>query len=135
MKVQIRQGVFETNSSSTHSMTMCLESDYQAWLEGKMKYCEYFGWGKEKNNEKHFLPNEEADAWNRENLCLKDGQTFEEAWEELIDEGYDTSHFYLTREEYDKVTDNTYSYEGFSDDFETPSGEKVRAFGYFGYDG
>ena len=29
MKRQIRRGVFETNSSSTHSLTMCLKSDYE----------------------------------------------------------------------------------------------------------
>ena len=28
MKKQIRRGVFETNSSSVHSLTMCMESDY-----------------------------------------------------------------------------------------------------------
>lgn len=28
MKRQIRRGVYETNSSSCHSLTMCMESDY-----------------------------------------------------------------------------------------------------------
>lgn len=28
MKRQIRRGVFETNSSSVHSLTMCMESDF-----------------------------------------------------------------------------------------------------------
>lgn len=27
----LRRGVFETNSSSTHSITMCLESEYEKW--------------------------------------------------------------------------------------------------------
>ena len=31
MKRQIRCGVFETNSSSVHSLTMCMESDYNRW--------------------------------------------------------------------------------------------------------
>ena len=29
MKRQIRRGVFETNSSSTHSLTMCSEEEYK----------------------------------------------------------------------------------------------------------
>ena len=35
MKRQIRRGVFETNSSSTHSITMCMKSDYDRWSNGE----------------------------------------------------------------------------------------------------
>lgn len=128
MKVQIRQGVFETNSSSVHSMTMCLESEYQAWLEGKMKY------RKDASDKEQFLSNEEADAWNMEEMDLREGETFEEAWKELIADKYDVGGFYLTAEEFEEITEDDY-YETFEQVFETPSGEKVRAFGYHGYDG
>ena len=33
---QIRRNVFETNSSSTHSMTMCMESDFDRWMSGEL---------------------------------------------------------------------------------------------------
>lgn len=36
MKRQIRHGVFETNSSSTHSLTMCMKSDYDRWVAGEL---------------------------------------------------------------------------------------------------
>ena len=36
MKRQIRQRVFETNSSSTHSITMCMKSDYDKWVAGEL---------------------------------------------------------------------------------------------------
>lgn len=36
MKRQIRRGVFETNSSSTHSITMCMKSDYDKWVAGEL---------------------------------------------------------------------------------------------------
>lgn len=36
MKRQIRRGVFETNSSSAHSITMCMESDYDKWVNGEL---------------------------------------------------------------------------------------------------
>lgn len=36
--VKIRRGVFETNSSSTHSMTMCSREEYDEWRSGKRVY-------------------------------------------------------------------------------------------------
>ena len=33
---QIRKNVFETNSSSTHSITMCMKSDYDKWVSGEL---------------------------------------------------------------------------------------------------
>ena len=35
---QIRRGIFETNSSSTHSITMCSDSDYEKWKKGELIY-------------------------------------------------------------------------------------------------
>ena len=35
MKIQIRRGVFETNSSNEHSLTIMSNDDYKAWKEGK----------------------------------------------------------------------------------------------------
>jgi len=34
MKRQTRREVFETNSSSVHSITMCMQSDYEKWKNG-----------------------------------------------------------------------------------------------------
>lgn len=38
MKRQIRRCVFETNSSSVHSLTMCTQSDYDRWKNGELIY-------------------------------------------------------------------------------------------------
>lgn len=38
MKRQIRRGVFETNSSSVHSLTMCSGEDYKKWKDDKVLY-------------------------------------------------------------------------------------------------
>ena len=35
---QIRRNVFETNSSSTHSITMCMQSDFDKWKDGKLAW-------------------------------------------------------------------------------------------------
>ena len=44
MKRQIRRGVFETNSSSTHSLTICLKSDYDKWNNGNVFLFKGSGW-------------------------------------------------------------------------------------------
>lgn len=36
MKIQVRQSVFETNSSSTHSLALFKGSDWQAFKDGQM---------------------------------------------------------------------------------------------------
>ena len=36
MKRQMRRGVFETNSSSVHSLTMCLQSEFDKWVAGEL---------------------------------------------------------------------------------------------------
>ena len=38
MKIQYRISAFETNSSSTHSLTMCNLTDYSSWKRGDVLY-------------------------------------------------------------------------------------------------
>lgn len=38
MKRVIRRGVFETNSSSVHSLTMCSDEEWKAWERGEITY-------------------------------------------------------------------------------------------------
>jgi hypothetical protein len=35
---QIRRNVFETNSSSTHSITMCMQSEFDKWVNGELAW-------------------------------------------------------------------------------------------------
>ena len=51
MKKQIRRGVFETNSSSVHSLTMCSSDEYEKWEIGELLYWE---------DEDKFVSREEA---------------------------------------------------------------------------
>ena len=41
MYLQIRRGVFETNSSSVHSLTLCSGSEYERWSNGELFYEPY----------------------------------------------------------------------------------------------
>lgn len=39
MKETIRHGVFETNSSSVHSLSICSSEEYNRWRNGETVYC------------------------------------------------------------------------------------------------
>lgn len=121
MKKQIRRGVFETNSSSVHTLTMCSGEEYKKWQSGEVLY-----W-------------RDADAFNtREEIIdfLKVKKTWsgelyypdvnwndeDEVNDVFEEEGIQTC---------DEFFDNEY-YETFYDDYTTPSGDKVVAFGYYG---
>lgn len=97
MKRTIRRGVFETNSSSVHSIVMCSESDYDRWQKGELVYDK---WGDElveitddvkksrEENEKIYLTYEEFNDWD-----YLDYETFEETYvpkfgEKIIAFGY-----------------------------------------------
>lgn len=41
MKIQIRRGVFETNSSSVHSLTICSKEEYDKWKKGELLFDKY----------------------------------------------------------------------------------------------
>lgn len=41
MKEVIRRGIFETNSSSVHSITMCSDDEYSKWINGEAYFDRY----------------------------------------------------------------------------------------------
>ena len=122
MKIQIRQGVFETNSSSTHSITMCTKSEFDEWREGKLYRND--GWWGDSTSE----------------LKKKAFLTYDEAIE-LIK----TSPWYHSTDEYEDIDAyfreyEIYSYESWGCDYETdvehyttPNGEEIVAVCYYGY--
>lgn len=93
MKVQIRQKVFETNSSSVHSLVVCTKAEFEAFKRGELFYD---GWSDE------LVSSEEKD-----HKVLNYG--------EFQDYGYEYGETY---------------YEQFT----TPSGDEMVAFGYYGHD-
>ena len=111
MKREIRKGLFETNSSSTHSLTLCSGNEYDGWKEGKYVYCrdggtlvpvtdaDYLEWKKMTDEEK------------RERWCERDYLTYEKFWDYFGD-----------------------YYENYEGSYVTENGDKVVAFGYYGYD-
>jgi len=98
MKLQIRTGLFETNSSSTHSLVMCMKKDWNAFRRGNRVY----------------------DRWDEKLININEMDP-----EDAEEERYAT---------YGEFKDDKYL-EYFEDEFTTPSGETVVAFGHYGYDG
>ena len=123
MRRQIRRGVFETNSSSTHSITMMMKSDYVRWhTEQLYLYSNGCGWEFSKPVENHLYTRDEAVEFAKKNRYYKDTNEIDD--EILRDIGFiswdDEGSEYL---------------EGFYSEFTTPSGETIVAFGEYGYDG
>lgn len=110
--LQIRQGVFETNSSSTHAISVCLAKDYDDLKAGK-------AW---LNRDLNILPIDEAMAKNEE-LCKYAISHNLDVEDHLDWEGYKS---------YDDMYSES-SYEWYSNR-STLNGVEVVAFGYYGYD-
>ena len=114
MKV-IRAGVFETNSSSTHSICICTQEEFDAWKKGQLYYDYY--------SDKLISP-EEIPLEERRLLVLdEDAEENEDLYDEIIDAkaNYQTFDWEESLEWYDKR-------------FTTPSGDKMIAFGWYGHD-
>ena len=131
MKRQIRRGVFETNSSSMHAIVMCMESDYDRWQEGNLYLFTGSGWCYPDNNKpekNHFYTREEAIEFEKTNKYVREdvNWTDEEEVNEILRENefYDYEYFW-----------NEYceDYETFEETTTTPNGERVVAFGYYGF--
>ena len=105
MKIKIRRGVFETNSSSVHSLVMCTDDDYNKWKRGEILY----------------------DKWANKLVTLEEAKKEED----YLDEEEFNSRFL----DYDHFYSSQYiEYETFEQTFKTPGGEIVYGFGYYGQD-
>ena len=124
----VRRGTFETNSSSTHSITMCMESDYEKWKNGEMYW---HRWNDELVSKEEV---EKEMAKLREEF-IADNPDFDEnneEWKEELEQYINEDKTYYTYEEFNDY--DYIEYETFVNTFETPQGEKVVSFGYYGSD-
>jgi len=113
----VRRGVFETNSSSTHSLTICSDEDFQKFKKGEVMLKTY--------PEEHFVTREEAIKE------LKDKNYFDvedESDEDQVNECLRDNEClsYTDWSEDDEL-------ETFMKTYTTKGGEKVVAFGKYGY--
>ena len=117
---KVRNNVFETNSSSTHSITMCMESEFLKWKNGEMYWNRW-------NDE--LVPKETVEEeFLKENTGVsKEDPDFKDKLEEYLNDDDKTYYTYEEFNDYDYI-----EYETFESTYETPQGEKVVSFGYYG---
>lgn len=138
MKRQVRRGVFETNSSSTHSLTMCSKQQFEDWQNGKI----LFDYWKEKFVEAKELTDEDKqDARDKyESKKSKYWKNWDQLTEEEVEEWYNSyakEHKIISNDDcktYEDWRHDDYL-DYFVDYYTTPGGEEVVAFGKYGYDG
>lgn len=108
MKI-IRKNVFETNSSSTHSITMCVESDYEKFKNGELYlYQEKLVTKEELEKEYKYYLKEEWTKQSFEDWTYDEASTYEQYCDDYL--------------------------EDYCETFKTPEGETIVAFGKYGQD-
>lgn len=155
----IRNRVFETNSSSTHSITMCMKSDYDKWKNGELYFleCKEKFVTKEERDEilrKYVLEGKLGINFNEKTITFKGTtvhykdyedkykkmelfytkENLEEITQEEIDDEikncFDRSEIPCTYKEWHDALD----FETYCTEFKTPSNETVVSFGFYGQD-
>lgn len=123
--IKIRRGTFETNSSSTHSITICNKDMYDKFVNGEDIYIDFWG-------NKLITKEEALEKLDKYNEYRKNHNTKPVTLEEYVnDPGSDV----MTFETYNSYIEDSECYETFKEEFTTPSGDTVYCFGYYGYDG
>lgn len=124
----VRNNVFETNSSSTHSITMCTESEFEKWKNGEM----YWNRWNEELVDKSVVEKEMA-RWKED--FIKDNPGYNENdpdWQDKLDDYMNEDKCYYTYQEFNSY--DYLEYETYETSYKTPNGEVVKAFGYYGND-
>lgn len=129
--IQIRQGVFETNSSSTHSITMVSGDMFDKWKNGEVYLNECWSRVDKELDEKTWLTSDEAMTFARLYLVKwqENVNKINELHGEELDEFLQDECGIYT---YDGFF-NQYDYETYGDDYFTEGGEHVVAFGRYGW--
>lgn len=119
MKIQIRTGIFETNSSSTHSLIITTKENYNKWVDGELYIYRY-------GNHQFVTKEEVIKATKNDKYINTDGLTDDE----ILGIGIDEDGDYATYESFWDCY-----LEGFDENYTSPSGDEIVVFGQYGYDG
>ena len=132
----IRRSVFETNSSSTHSLTMCTSDMYEKWKNKEVLFHRYDRTFKTRNEIIAMAKAQREEAINKQKsgkeLYWSDRRYIQATTDaDLIELLFNEDSEWYT---YDRFWEEI-DMETFEDIFTTEKGETIIAFGYFGYDG
>ena len=137
MKKQIRIGMFESNSSSCHTLCICSQDEFDQWVSGDLIFDKY---------EERLVKNEAlTDDEKMKIIEQRYNRLKKEYWKDFKDltkeelkklqtETERDGWFNRELESYDDWKHDDYL-ETFVDTYTTKSGDKIVAFGKYGYDG
>lgn len=141
--IQVRRGIFETNSSSTHSLTICTKEEFEKWKRGEM----WFDRDYERLVEKKFVVKLDEEESKAHYINTHPSGYYYKTWEELSEEEIEKWHKNFLSSKKSKIESSydyqTYdqwyfnSYDGlekFDYEYTTPSGDNIVVFGKYGYD-
>lgn len=128
--LQVRQGVFETNSSSTHSITIVPQSEFNEWKNGDTYFND--GWWYNSTNpikDNTFITKDEAISLVMTSDYLPESNPYEMSEEELDE---------LFADEYSIYSYEKFSYDSYLESYvkhcTTEHGDNIVAFGQYGHD-
>ena len=133
MKRQIRRGVYETNSSSTHSLTMCSEEEFEQWKNGELLF---YKCGSEPFVKANSLSDDDKKYAAQDYENNKD--EFSKDWSDLSESAKEKYYTKYAKEnnivDEDAKTYEEWQYsslETFVDRYTSKSGDKIVAFGEY----
>lgn len=145
--IQIRHGIFETNSSSTHSLNICTRQEWNDWKEGKLLYNPY----ESEFIDNYLLSEEKKQTKLREYYDTKVKKDFYKDFNNLTKEELSKLMMKAIQDKFifpdlNKLEDNDYftydaywdrndELEGYSEYYTSKSGDEIVIFGEYGYDG
>ena len=138
MKRQVRRGVFETNSSSTHSLTICTEEQFEAWKRGEVLFVEWESEGKKFVSASVLTDKDKEEAASNYDLNKDE---FQKNFEDLskyaknkIYKKYAKENNLVNEdaETYDQYMEDEYL-ESYKRHYTTEHGDKIVIFGQYGY--
>ena len=134
MKKTIRFGVFETNSSSTHTLTICTQKEFDDWKDGKLA----LEWNKFVPAPTSKEPTEEElkdyyDTCIKKEYCKEYNDLSSEEKEDVLNEYLEDSDSSDEAETYDEWYNDEYL-ETFEKSYTTEHGDKIVVFGKYGHD-
>lgn len=110
----IRIGVFETNSSSTHSLTICSKAEFEAFKNGDLVL--------NNDDDKFYTKDEMMEIAKKEGVDTSDSDAVDE-W--MDHNGHKRNGDY----------DGSEYLESFEQQYTSKSGDEIIAFGTYGHDG
>lgn len=128
---QIRRGIFESNSSSVHTLTICMKEDYNKWIKGEVYLNNFYGDSDSPYRDKEFVTRDEALHIILKSNWVPDDFPDNKDWNKEEIQSYIDE---ILEDDFIKFDNYGNDFEWFEKEYKTPLNEEIIAFGYYGHD-